>query len=128
MAKITTLYTMHGHNEAHVERVMAEMAALGAPTVRVVDCGDHYMALECTHRLEAAARLGIAPALVVLDQSDMVDADSLDIDILQAGQSYTAGELAGEVYSDGCGCYRIEADGTIELRFNGRHIPQIDAA
>ncbi len=119
----STIYTIHGHNDAKVQAVMVEMAKLGAPIIRVVDLGDSYMAIEGTHRLEAACRLGIAPELIVLEQSDMVEADSLDIDGLQAGESYTAGEIAGELESQGSGCYRIEYDGTLTLVFNGQFIP-----
>jgi hypothetical protein len=119
---VTTLYTIHGFNEAHVEAVMAEMRTLGAPTIRVVDCTDHYMAIEGTHRLEAAARLGLSPNLAVLDQDETIEIDSLDIDGLETDRPYTAGEIAAEVYSDGAGCYRIE-DGQLTLAFNGRHIP-----
>lgn len=72
----TTLYTIHGHNEARVLQVMEEMRTMGAPTIRVVDCGDHYMAIEGTHRLEAAARLEVAPNLVVLEQDELVAAAS----------------------------------------------------
>lgn len=123
MTVVTRLYTIHGHNDAKVLQVMDEMRRLGAPAVRVVDCADHYMALEGTHRLEAAARLGIVPNLVILAQDELVAADSLDWDYLQAGERYTAGELAAEVYSDGAGCYAIDQDGRLDLTFNGRFVP-----
>ena len=96
---IHTIYTMHAATPDHLSEVMAEMRKLGVPTVRVVDCGDYYMALEGTHRLHAAADLGLAPALVVLAQDELVEADSLDWQDLQAGEIYTAGELAGEAFS-----------------------------
>ena len=115
----TTLYTIHGHNDAKVASVMDEMRSLGAPVVRVVDCGDHYMALEGVHRIEAASRLGIAPVLIVLDQDDQVAADSLDWQDLQSGETYAAGELAGEAGGVGCGSYSID-DGLLTLVFNGR--------
>ena len=105
-----------------IARVMGEMQSLGAPVVRVVDCGDHYMALEGVHRLEAAARLGIAPNLIVLDQDELVAADSLDWQDLQSGESYAAGELAGEINGDNRGGYRID-DGLLTLVFNGRFVP-----
>lgn len=120
---IIALYTIHGHNEDKVVAVMADMAKLGAPSIRVVDCGDHYMALEGVHRLEAAARLGIAPKLMVLEQDDMVEADSLDWPDLARGESYMAGELAGEVSGNQRGCYKIE-DGLLTLTFNGSFVPQ----
>jgi hypothetical protein len=122
MTTITTLYTIHGHNDAKVQRVITDMVALGAPTIRVVDCGDHYMALEGCHRLEAASRLGVAPTLVVFEQDDLVDANSLDWPDLQAGESYTASELAAEAYSAGAGCYKID-EGRLELVFNGQFVP-----
>ena len=112
---VTTLITIHGINETYLAAVMATMRTLGAPTVRVVDCGDHYVAVEGTHRIEAAARLGLAPVLDVLEQDTLVQADSLDLDWLQAGESYTAGEIAGEVYTVTSGIYRIERDGTVAL-------------
>lgn len=119
---ISTLYTIHGHNDAKVARIMDEMWSLGAPVVRVVDCGDYYMALEGVHRLEAAARLGIAPKLIELAQDDLVAAASLDWQDLQSGESHSAGELAGEVSGDQRGCYKID-DGLLTLVFNGRFAP-----
>lgn len=120
---ISTLYTVHGHNEQHVLAVMDEMRTLGAPKIRVVDCGDHYVAIEGVHRLEAAARLGIAPNLDVLDQNDLIEADSLDSEMFLSGESYTAGEIAGECYSQGSGCYSIDEDGKLTLVFNGLWVP-----
>ncbi len=120
---ITSLFTLHGHNEQYVLAVMDEMRNLGAPKIRVVDCGDHYVAIEGVHRLEASARLGIAPNLVVLDKNEMIEADSLDIEIFQSGENYTAGEIAGKCYSQGSGCYHIDEDGTLTLVFNGRWVP-----
>lgn len=94
-----TVYTIHATTAEHLERVTEQMREMGAPEIRVVDCGDYWMALEGTHRLHAAAALGITPEFVVLDQDDLVDADSLDWQDLQPGEQYTAGELAGEAFS-----------------------------
>jgi hypothetical protein len=89
-----TLYTPHQYDNAKVEAVMAEMRILGAPAIRVVDCGDHYQAIEGVHRLEAATRLGILPNLVVLEQDHVVESASLDWQDMDDAE-YTAGELAG---------------------------------
>lgn len=94
-----TVYTIHATEAEHLARVTAEMRTLGAPTIRVVDCGDHYQALEGTHRLHAAAALGLTPELVILAQDELVAADSLDWQDLVAGESYPAGELAAEAFS-----------------------------
>lgn len=45
-------------------------------------------------------------------------ANSLDWGLLQPGQYYTEGKLAGEVATSGCGIYRL-AEGHLELIFNG---------
>lgn len=111
---VKTLYTIHAVDADKLQGVIAEMRTLGAPKIRVVDCSDYYIALEGTHRLAACAALGIAPELDVLTQDDLIDADSLDWQDLQAGQQYTAGELAGEAYSPSAGAYSINSDGTIE--------------
>jgi hypothetical protein len=111
---IQSLYTLHQIDNDKLQDVCKQMRILGAPTIRVVDCGDHYVALEGTHRLAACAALGIAPTLEVLAQDDLVEADSLDWQDLQSGESYSAGELAGEVYSYSNGCYRITDDGTLQ--------------
>ncbi|MBF6615549.1 MAG: hypothetical protein ITG07_02365 [Candidimonas sp.] len=104
-----TIYTIHAPDTEKLEQVIAEMRELGAPTIRVVDCGDFFMALEGSHRVPAAAELGITPTLVVLEQDDLVDADSLDWqDYLQEGQQYTAGELAGEVRGHGNCAYSFD--------------------
>ncbi len=96
---MTTVYAIHDTDAAHLEEVIAEMRKMGAPTIRVVDCGDFFMALEGSHRLAAAAALGLTPELIVYEQGDVVDLSDLDIDThnLNLGETYTAGELAGEL-------------------------------
>jgi len=108
-----SLYLINGTDPAKLAAVKAEMAIMGSPTVRVVDCGDHYMAIEGCHRLMAAAELGIAPRLTVLAQDDMVAADSLDIDGFAAGETYTAGEVAGELRGTYNPVLKINYDGTL---------------
>ena len=99
---MTTVFAIHGVDSSSDKyaQVRAYMLANGAPTIRVVDCGDHYVALEGSHRLAIAAELGITPKLDILSQDEMVAADDLDwAENLNAAESYTAGELAGEAYS-----------------------------
>lgn len=109
-----TLFTIHATNDDKLQEVIAEMRRLGPPTIRVVDCGDYLMALEGTHRIAAAAVLQMPLNLVSLEQGDLVEADSLDWQDLQHGESYSAGELACEAFSPSCGIYRLHDDGTVE--------------
>lgn len=108
-----TLFTLHAVDRTKLADVVAEMATLGSPKIRAVDCGDYLMALEGVHRIAAAAELGVALDLEILDQNDLVKADSLDWQDLRRGESYTAGELAGEAYSPSCGIYRLRDDNTV---------------
>lgn len=108
------IYTAHPAQPHHLADVINEMKVLGAPTIRVVDCGDHFIALDGTHRLAAACELGVAPDLDILDQDDIVDASSLDWPELTDGE-YTAGELAADRYHSGSGCYKLENDGLLTL-------------
>ena len=111
---ISALYLIHAAEPAKLAAVKAEMATLGAPAIRVVDCGDHYMALEGCHRLMAAAELWIIPVLTVLAQDDMVEADSLDIDYFRPGETYAAGAIAGELHGLHNPVLKINRNGTLE--------------
>jgi hypothetical protein len=95
-------FTIVAIHKPHVDRYLAvrnEMQEMGAPTIEVVDCGDHYMALEGSHRLAAAKDLGLVPMLTVRDQDEMIDITGYDwFDPEQwAETEYAAGEVAGEL-------------------------------
>jgi hypothetical protein len=96
-----TIYAIHPPEAVRLTAIKAEMSSLGAPTIRVVDCGDHFMALEGSHRLAAAKALGLVPELVVYGQDDMIDIAGFDWFDPEnwAETKYPAGEVAGEVFS-----------------------------
>ena len=98
---MATIYAIHEVDADKLSGVIAEMESLGAPTIEVVDCGDHYMALEGSHRLAAAAALGIEPTLVVHEQDALIDISRFDwFDACNwADTTYPAGEVAGEIFS-----------------------------
>ena len=98
---MATIYSIHGTDEDRLAEVIADMRKLGAPTIEVVDCGDYYQALEGSHRLAAAQALGLTPNLVIREQDEMIDVTSYDWYEEQqwAETNYTAGEVAGELFS-----------------------------
>lgn len=104
-----TIYAIHAPKADQIKAVVAEMKALGAPAIRVVDCGDYYMALEGSHRLAAAHELGLTPDLVVFEQDDIIDITQFDwFDASNwAETQYPAGEVAGELYSTQARPYRF---------------------
>lgn len=98
---MTTIYAIHAAGNHRLSCVMLEMERMGAPTIEVVDCGDHYMALEGSHRLAAAASLGLAPKLVIHRQQDLIDISKYDwFEACNwAATTYPAGEVASELFS-----------------------------
>jgi hypothetical protein len=74
------VYLPNTIDKKHLEAVKAQMLKDGAPVIRVVDCTDYYQAIEGSHRLTAAYELGIDPKFIVLDQDDIVNIDTLDLD------------------------------------------------
>lgn len=103
------IYAIHASEAEKLARVIEQMRALGAPALRVVNCGDYYMALEGSHRLAAAAELGLTPVLTVYEQDDEIDVTGHDwYDAANwSGERYTAGEVAGELYSTQAVGYRF---------------------
>lgn len=60
---------------AHLLEVIEEMNVLGAPTIRVFNTGDSYLALEGSHRLAAAEALELTPVFVELSEDDEMVSD-----------------------------------------------------
>jgi hypothetical protein len=88
-------------DDEKLQYVKALMRERGAPRTRIVDCGDHYFAIEGSHRLAAAADLGVAPCLTVLGKNDHVELDSTDIGELfePALKIVSAGEIVAKCRS-----------------------------
>lgn len=108
------LYTMHQIDDAHLDVVLRDMQQMGAPSIRVVDCGDHYMALEGVHRLRSAFLLDLAPVLIVLDEDEELTTDDLPQWDLVVGETYTAADLAMDAHDGQAnGCYQLNDDGTL---------------
>lgn len=98
---MTTIYAIHSPKKAKLDNVIKKMRTLGAPTIRAINCGDHLMALEGSHRLAAAAALGLTPVLEIIDQDEEIDISGYDWFDAQnwAETVYKAGEVAGELFS-----------------------------
>jgi len=114
------LRLVHPTSPEHVEDVKVEMLRRGPPTIRVVDCGDCYMAIEGCHRLIAAAELGIVPVLHMLHEEDLVDVDSLETDLFPPSQTYTAGKIAAIYRGNHNPVLTINPDGTLTVLVTSR--------
>jgi hypothetical protein len=64
-------------DDTHLESVKAEMTALGAPTIKAVNCGEYYVALEGAHRIRAAKALGLTPVIDEVEYSDEATTDDV---------------------------------------------------
>lgn len=91
------IYAIHRPDADRLADIKGEMLELGAPTIRVVDAGDSYIALEGSHRLAAAHQLGIMPILEVLGQDEEIDPNAFDWGEFHQDVA-TAGEAAGELF------------------------------
>lgn len=86
----------HNHFDIdHLVKVIAEMQTLGAPVIRVVHVdGDLYQAIEGSHRLRAAAALGLTPDFDEIDQDTLrSDIDGLDFEDGECGEDATVGSI-----------------------------------
>lgn len=107
-----TLIAINKPEAAHLQAVIEEMRVLGSPTLRVVDCGDHYVALEGSHRIAAAEKLGLALDLDVLRQDEIVETQTLDWEWLEWDiKSAAAGELVEMIGMAQAVPYKIDEDG-----------------
>lgn len=108
-----TIFAIHAPEPEKLAKVIEEMRTRGVPTIEAVDCGDHYVALEGSHRLAAAQALGITPMLIVRAQDEMLDVSGYDWYeganwAVGEQTQYTAGEVAGELRSTQSPDYQFE--------------------
>ena len=107
-----TVYAIHAPEDDKLAAVVSEMKNLGAPSIKVINCGDYYMALEGSHRLAAAAALEINPVFDVIEQDEEISIKDFDWFEAQNWDRtvYEAGEVAGELFSPSQAVdYRFEA-------------------
>jgi len=70
----------HDHfDAAHLEAVKTEMKTLGAPAIKAVwmEAYGAWVALEGSHRIRAAAELGLAPDIDEVEWSDTLTTDDV---------------------------------------------------
>lgn len=84
------IYAYNEVNPAHLEDVIADMRSLGAPTLRAVETAWGLVAIEGSHRLAAAEKLGLTPEIFTIDPDDQVDGSTL-------------GDIRTDVWAD-CEC------------------------
>lgn len=115
------LYTIHQVYEDRLFEVTAEMKELGSPSIRVVNVDNEYwQAIEGTHRLAAACALNIPVDFLVIESHELIEADTLDVDhgYFCKGESYTAAEIAGELWpgsEKNAVTYKIKPDNRLEI-------------
>ena len=96
---MTTIALINKTNKDRLEVVKSEMLELGAPTINVIfDEGQGvYVALEGSHRLQAAKELDLIPTLIVSKLKD-TDIHVEDLDLGIDDCEYTVDELLAQVY------------------------------
>jgi hypothetical protein len=90
------IYAPHPPEEEKLEVVVKEMRDWGAPTLRAVRIGLEYFALEGSHRLAAAHKLGVIPILSMLRPEDTLPTD---LEVLAPNGSPLPNNTVGDVVS-----------------------------
>lgn len=65
---------------ARLDRVLAKMQDLGAPTIKAYWDGEKYWAVEGSHRLAAAKILGLTPVIEEVNIDDEIEHDIEGVD------------------------------------------------
>ena len=76
---MSILYAPHAPIRKRLAEVVREMIRLGPPTLRAVRDSDVYFAIESSHRIAAAHRLGMTPIIKEVSMADRVRHDFEDI-------------------------------------------------
>jgi len=120
------LHTVNPIDQGHLAEVTKKMRRRGPPTIRVVDCGDHYFALEGSHRLEAARQLGLRVRLEVVPRQRLVNVRGEDIAVNWGDPppiEATAEACVARLRGNGNGIYRILEDGKVERVREAKYSP-----
>jgi hypothetical protein len=97
------IYTINKTDIEKLQEVSKEMETLGSPKIRAIWCGDHYRAIEGSHRIAAASALGVAVEIIEVEMDDVIE--NHDLQDLQS--SCTVEEIMD--YCDYCSAaYDVE--------------------
>lgn len=61
----------------HLAAIIKEMKIMGAPTIKAVDCGEYFVALEGSHRIRAAIELGLSVEIDEVEYSEIATTDDV---------------------------------------------------
>jgi hypothetical protein len=112
----TTVITINETDADHLAHVIEQMRVLGAPTIRCArdEARGVLLALEGSHRIAAAIKLGIAPHLVALDDDTMLDCEEIGYDDCGwfDGEPAAVGDIRDRIAGangtyDGCPIYTV---------------------
>lgn len=112
------LITIHPINNAQLADVVEKMRALGSPTIRVVDSEESYIAIEGTHRIEAARLHSLPILLEVLSEDDLIKIADMDISINWdevPTSPITLREVVCKLRGACNGEYTVDSDGMLKL-------------
>src|SRR5688572_9977601 len=100
------------------------MKRLGAPTVRVLDCGDYVFAFEGTHRIEAARLLGLPVKLEIVAADVVLDLREMDIEVnFDSPSKMSAREAVAALHAACNGYYAVGEGGIVELLKPAKYPP-----
>lgn len=74
-----TIVAPHAAEPSKLAEVIAQMETLGAPTIAAHYDGEKYIALEGSHRIAAAVKLGLPITIVEYDEDEEIEHDFDDV-------------------------------------------------
>jgi hypothetical protein len=105
------IIALHGIDAAKLEAIKSEMLTLGAPSVRCVEAGGEWYAIEGTHRLAAACELGLVPEIVEVTEESGPQTVDLDGDEDERDYQWIVDYVTDTRGGRHGAVYRISADG-----------------
>lgn len=74
-----TIIAPHETDPAKLAEVVAQMETFGAPSIMAHYDGEKYIALEGSHRIAAAAQLGLAVVIIECGEDEEIEHDFDDV-------------------------------------------------
>lgn len=100
---------LHDVDEEHLAEVTESMMEQGAPTIHAIwdPCYDAWVALEGTHRIAAAHKLGLTPEIDEVEYDDVSDMCVRELPWNDLDNDFTVGELVDRAgYNYNAGLFR----------------------
>ena len=105
---MTRIIAINATDPTHLAEVMEAMRELGTPVIRAVwmEVYGAWVALEGSHRLAAAAELGIFPEIEQVQYDEVTPLEDLGCD--DSGDGFTLADICDGAYDSSRPCFTFQ--------------------